>query len=146
MTPLQILQAFAAKWRLRITSSTGGRHNRGSLHYQGRAIDVGVENVTAEVIADARRNGINVRDERTRPPGQKEWDGAHYHLSYTGDGGTFMRGTVAKDVPYQVLGKTTRAQDKARIALNKKVDPRKRKMIVLLIAAVLLFAAILNYK
>jgi len=146
MTPLEILLAFARKWGLRVTSSTGGTHNPGSLHPVGRAIDVAPEGVTNEVIRDARANGITVKDERTRPIGQRVWTGAHWHLSYTGDGGTFMRGTVAKDVPYQVLGKTTRAQDKARIALNKKVDPRKRKMIVLLIAAVLLFAAILNYK
>ncbi len=78
------LSVFASEHGFTVTSTTGGTHNPGSAHYQGRAIDVRTRDKSdAEVeafIAEARRRGIHVRDERTRPPGQQEWSGPHLHL------------------------------------------------------------------
>lgn len=68
----------------RATSTTGGRHNRGSLHGQGRAVDFSVRHRTsAEVdrfIREMRGRGYNVRDERTRPRNQRVWTGPHIHV------------------------------------------------------------------
>jgi hypothetical protein len=68
-----------------VTSTTGGKHNAGSLHYLGRAVDVRTKDMSAEEIRDfideAQNAGIHVRDERDRPEGQQEWEGGHLHLS-----------------------------------------------------------------
>lgn len=67
-----------------VTSTTGGTHNKGSAHYQGRAIDVRTNNKTdAEVdafIKEAKAKGFKVLDERKKPAGQKVWTGPHLHL------------------------------------------------------------------
>ena len=59
-------------------------HNPGSAHYQGRAIDVRTRGMTNEqveaLIRDARQAGYRVRDERTRPAGQRVWGGPHVHM------------------------------------------------------------------
>lgn len=82
--PLTRLRQFAARFGLVITSETGGQHNPGSLHYQGRAIDVRSRGLTDEVIAALQKAaaelGIRLRDERTRPAGQGVWGGPHLHL------------------------------------------------------------------
>lgn len=83
-SPLQQLEAFARANSLKITSETGGQHNSGSLHYQGRAIDVSSRGFTQQMV-DALRQaaaavGIKLRDERTRPAGQAVWGGPHLHL------------------------------------------------------------------
>lgn len=81
---LSKLENLASQFGLKVTSTTGGQHNTGSLHYIGRAIDVSVRGVTQGVIdafkkaADAA--GFVVRDERTRPSGQAVWGGPHLHL------------------------------------------------------------------
>jgi uncharacterized Zn-binding protein involved in type VI secretion len=78
------LSNYAQSQGFTVTSTTGGTHNPGSAHGAGRAIDVRTRDKTdAEVdafIADARRRGIHVRDERSRPPGQAVWSGPHVHL------------------------------------------------------------------
>lgn len=84
ITPLARLEAFALSRQLSITSETGGHHNPGSLHYQGRAIDVSSRGFTQQMV-DALRQaaaavGIRLRDERTRPAGQAVWSGPHLHL------------------------------------------------------------------
>ncbi|WP_338871977.1 peptidoglycan-binding domain-containing protein [Myxococcus stipitatus] len=83
--PYQAMSRLAEQHGLHVTSTIGGRHNVGSLHYQGRAIDVRTRGVPAAridaFIADARARGYNVRDERTRPRGQAEWSGPHLHIS-----------------------------------------------------------------
>jgi hypothetical protein len=67
-----------------VTSTTGGKHNVGSKHYRGLAVDVRTRGKTETqieaFIKKMRGLGIIVRDERTRPPGQKVWGGPHLHL------------------------------------------------------------------
>ena len=85
---LEQLRAFALRWGLTITSETEGRHNPGSLHYQGRAIDVSARGLTDEAVRaidrSAAAEGIRLRDERRRPPGQAVWGGPHLHLELRG--------------------------------------------------------------
>lgn len=68
-----------------VTSEMGGGHNAHSLHYQGKAIDISVRNKTVFDIAILytiiEGLGYAVRDERTRPKGQRVWKGAHMHLA-----------------------------------------------------------------
>lgn len=81
---LDLLRAFAQRHKLFITSETEGRHNPGSLHYQGRAVDVRSRGMTDAVVESLRKAaasfGILLRDERRRPAGQKVWGGPHVHL------------------------------------------------------------------
>ena len=81
---LDDLLAFAKAHDLRVTSTRGGRHVEGSLHYQGRAIDVGGKGLTDTIVQNikdfAAAVGIHVLDERKRMP-WKEWSGPHLHLS-----------------------------------------------------------------
>lgn len=76
----------------RITSTTGGHHNAGSLHYSGNAVDVGMGQESPEkqqqIIAALQAAGYTVRDERTRPPGQAVWGGPHVHVEAGGKGAT----------------------------------------------------------
>jgi hypothetical protein len=81
---LDDLLAFAHAHNLNVTSTTGGRHVAGSLHFQGRAIDVGGRSLTDKMVDDiktfAAAVGIHVLDERKKMP-WKEWSGPHLHLS-----------------------------------------------------------------
>jgi len=92
----ELLQ-FARLHNLRVTAGAGERsgHNRGSLHYLGRAIDVGARNMTDAMVENIRRLaaavGINVIDERSRPQGQKVWTGPHLHLSFPTEVGGRIR-------------------------------------------------------
>lgn len=83
-SPLDKLLAFAAGNGLSVTSTTGGSHNPGSLHYQGRAIDVSVRGLVDSQIeqlkALAGLQGIHVLDERSQLPGEKVWSGPHLHF------------------------------------------------------------------
>jgi hypothetical protein len=76
---------FAMERGFTVTSTTGGQHNPGSVHGAGRAIDVRTRDMTAAqtdaLIAEARAQGFQVRDERTRPAGQRVWSGPHIHIS-----------------------------------------------------------------
>lgn len=59
-------------------------HNSGSLHYEGRAIDVRTRNKTADevnaLIAFLMKFHVGIKDERLHPPGQKVWTAPHLHL------------------------------------------------------------------
>ena len=83
-SPLSKLKDFAGKEGLRVTSTIGGSHVPGSLHYLGRAVDVGTRGLTdsqvSQIVADAKQNGIGVIDERTQPAGERQWSGPHLHL------------------------------------------------------------------
>lgn len=74
----------------RITSTNGGRHNVGSEHYSGRAVDVGMGRETPEqqesIKSALEAAGYRVRDERSRPAGQAVWSGPHLHVSMDGGG------------------------------------------------------------
>lgn len=77
------LEEFARARGFTITSTTGGEHKPGSAHYRGDAIDMRTRDKRpAEVdnfVAEARREGFHIRDERQRPAGQKRWRGPHIH-------------------------------------------------------------------
>lgn len=83
-TPLAKMKNFADTWKLIVTSTTGGRHNKGSLHPLGRAIDVDSKGMSDDYVdritQEAKRSGIQVIDERRRPAGQKVWSNPHLHL------------------------------------------------------------------
>ncbi len=78
------LSAFAAQNDFVVTSAKGGRHNVGSKHYRGLAIDVRTRDKTdfqiTQFIKLCRGFGLIVRDERRKPVGQKVWTGAHLHI------------------------------------------------------------------
>jgi hypothetical protein len=86
----QPLIDFADRNGLVITSGRGGRHNPGSKHYLGKALDFSVRHdrrgnpITEErwehLARDAREHGMLLRDERQRPPGQAVWSGPHGHV------------------------------------------------------------------
>ncbi len=84
-TPLDQLLAFAQQWGLRVTATTGGQHNPGSLHPLGRAIDVSAQGLDDAAVASIRAAGalvgIQLIDERAGPasPGDV-WSGPHLHL------------------------------------------------------------------
>jgi hypothetical protein len=83
---LDTLTSFAKSEGLRIIGNpTGGRHNKGSLHYSGNAVDFDHQGVDFATLKEhAFQNGIILRDERKHPPGQKVWGGPHGHLEFVG--------------------------------------------------------------
>ncbi len=98
--PLHQLLEFARVHGLHITSGehigpdgrayfAHGGHNTGSLHYVGRAIDVGahlLDDLAVHSLAfEANAKGINLFDER-QPPGNGIWTGPHLHLSISPPG------------------------------------------------------------
>jgi len=92
---LDVLSQFAKENKLTMGSTTGGRHNVGSLHYSGNAVDIkgsGAfdDNTVKTLSQKAAERGLLLRDERTRPRRkdgslQKVWGGPHVHLEYAGD-------------------------------------------------------------
>lgn len=78
------LAKFARDRGFTVTSTNGGRHNKGSAHYEGRAVDVRTRDKSPaqvdKLIREARAAGFKVHDERRRPPGQRVWSGPHIHL------------------------------------------------------------------
>jgi hypothetical protein len=73
----------------RVTSTTGGTHVPGSLHPEGRAMDISLGRaIKADEFAKMEQKlkelgASNVRNESTRPkkgqPGYEEWSGPHIH-------------------------------------------------------------------
>lgn len=76
--------ALAQSKGFTVTSTVGGKHNSGSKHYRGLAMDVRTYDKTnaqvEEFMAFMRGNGYKVIDERKQPPNQKVWGGAHLHI------------------------------------------------------------------
>lgn len=80
--PFQTLSSFAKSNGLKITAGKDSSgHNKGSLHYQGRAIDVDHRGVSYEdLVRKARKIGGRVIDERRNPGRGRVWTGPHYHI------------------------------------------------------------------
>lgn len=78
------LVAFARKHGFTITAAKGGKHNPGSPHYEGRAIDVRTRDKTAQqinaFIRAAIDAGYGVVDERKDAPSGVVHSGPHIHL------------------------------------------------------------------
>jgi hypothetical protein len=106
----------------RITSTTGGQHNPGSKHYSGNAIDVGMGRESpeqqAQILAGLQANpNLLVRDERTRPPGQKVWSGPHLHVEPRG--GVAQAGRMGYTPPKAPA--KTQSDVERRIALAREM-------------------------
>ena len=78
---------------LKPSSVDSGKHNEGSKHYHGKAVDLGLNttfNGNVKKMKEFKNwfdsegknhfPGVKLFDETTRPKGQKVWSGAHYHL------------------------------------------------------------------
>lgn len=82
---------IAARYGLTVTSGKDGKHNTGSAHGSGGAFDIRTNGMPPAVIEAARRAleeaGYYVKDDRTRPTGQKVWGGPHMHVGGRKPGG-----------------------------------------------------------
>lgn len=133
----EIAEPFGAQ----ITSTTGGHHNVGSLHGQGRAVDIGMGASASDAVranadkmmADLRARGYIVRDEREHPKGQKVWGGPHIHVELpegAAGGGPTFAGTPKsegeiRDRAIAMFGNTERARNAIRAATQRfAVDKR----------------------
>lgn len=78
------LLAFCHRNGLVVTSGRNGKHNAHSKHPRGLALDFRSRTLTEEFVLhlfrDAKKSGLRLLDERTRPPGQKVWGGPHFHV------------------------------------------------------------------
>jgi len=82
---LDRLKSLAQSFGAPITSTTGGQHAANSLHYAGRAIDVGTrtlsERIQQQLIDAAEAAGFRVLDERYTGPGKYgPSTGPHLHI------------------------------------------------------------------
>lgn len=77
---LNYLKWVAEKEGLHITSTDKGRHNPGSKHYKGQAIDFdhkGISDAKIQRLKDVY--GLNILDERVK--NNPAWSGPHFHAS-----------------------------------------------------------------
>ena len=73
-----------------VGSKRGGKHNVGSKHYIGRAVDIplgewrGITRAQSDAMLAALQQNpyLKVSDERVRPPGQKVWSNPHIHVEW----------------------------------------------------------------
>lgn len=74
--------AIAMGWK--VTADVGKKHNGGSKHYTGKAVDVSVRGKTEFHIialeAVLQEHGFGMIDERVRPKNQRVWTAPHLHL------------------------------------------------------------------
>jgi len=112
------LVKLAGKHNFVVTSTKGGRHNVGSKHYKGLAIDVRSRDKTAKQIADfievVRGEGLILRDERVRPRGQRVWGGAHLHIEIAGN----PRTNLARN---SILKKNSKDEEAVKTLQNRLV-------------------------
>lgn len=83
-TPTDIGGLLTAKYGGTITSTTGGRHVKGSYHYRGQAVDFvprgGVGSVSkAEIRAYLQSEGVDLKE--LLGPGDKDHDD-HFHVAF----------------------------------------------------------------
>lgn len=123
----------------RITSTTGGKHNVGSLHPSGRAVDIGMAQESPEqqeaILSALRADpSLKVVDERQRPAGQKVWSGPHLHVEAGQSGASAdspfaaLPGATLAVKPKQAAGMTPYQQESLalrREALQTAVAARK---------------------
>ena len=78
------MTAFAQSHGFEITSTVNGKHNTGSLHPIGLAVDCRTRTKTTKqgdaFLMAGKEAGYKMLDERVRPAGQKKWDGQHIHM------------------------------------------------------------------
>lgn len=83
---LPAMVEFARSQGMEVISTTGGRHNKGSAHFDARAMDIRTRDRNpldvARFMENAEQAGLRVFDERIRPAGQEVWGGPHLHLSF----------------------------------------------------------------
>jgi len=107
------LVALAEQGGYRVTSSTGGRHNVGSLHGSGLAIDIDHRGVDFEDLQQrVAAVGGRVLDERTRPKGQAVWGGPHFHI----------------ELPKKAVGKAIEVGQLAKQIERPEINPRDYSM------------------
>lgn len=90
----QLLSHFKNDLGLTPSSVMSGKHNTGSKHYHGKALDLGLNTSFGgdmkkmrqfkDYFLEQQRQGkytnIRLLDETVRPKGQKVWGGAHLHF------------------------------------------------------------------
>ena len=97
-TPLRPAEVAAEKFKmlgLKPSSVSGDKHNKGSLHYRGRALDLGLNTTFNGDEAQMESfiewwnlggselfPGASLHDERTKPEGQEVWTGKHFHIEF----------------------------------------------------------------
>jgi len=78
------IKVIAENMGWKVTSTIGGKHNTGSKHYQGKAIDLSVRGKSqfdVDMLTLIMQNeGYIVVDERKRPKGQRVWSAPHMHV------------------------------------------------------------------
>lgn len=75
---------LAQEYGFTITSTVYGRHNKGSKHPLGKAVDIRTRDKSPEQVEGfmsfLEKQGYIVLDERKRPRRQKYWSGPHIHV------------------------------------------------------------------
>lgn len=78
------LLAYAERNQIFITAGRDGRHNPGSKHPLGQAIDFRSRGLTSAFIGhlqrDALAHGLHLIDERQRPAPGRVWSAPHFHV------------------------------------------------------------------
>lgn len=130
------ISEFAKKHGFTITSTTGGKHNVGSNHYRGFAVDVRTRDKSpqevAEFMALARKAGLYVKDERTHPKGQKVWSGPHLHLQdarLTKDG-RFLNTAKARALNDDLTAAKTETLDQISDRLTKDDRDKNLRLMI----------------
>ena len=137
--PVNQISRVAQERGATVTSTTGGRHNRGSRHYSGNAADIRTRDQAPEQVEALKQGfaakGYRVLDERQRPRGQKVWSGPHLHVEE--DDLTPFRAVAqeleqpAKRLPrpsYSGLRETVATEDAQLPPTTKPLGPRINAM------------------
>lgn len=78
------IKVIAENMGWRVTATTNGKHNTGSKHYQGKAVDLSVRGKTqfdVDMLTLIMENeGYVVLDERKKPK-NRVWSAPHMHIS-----------------------------------------------------------------
>lgn len=84
------IESIGAQFGLKVTSTTGGKHVPGSLHYQGRAVDFSVRGISEDIL-DAFKSaeeaaGFQVHEEYAGSTPYSTGHHLHVSLPYPGGG------------------------------------------------------------